>query len=409
MIKSSVEYINNNNIGIYINIFIYNNQILFVNNNIELIRIPLQTGYIHRCKYERKDVRWIPIKKNIEFNNFITINNTCFLNNSEVPGHIGHTLFDSIASQISTLKQSNIEMNKETKIITIQIHKHYEKKVYDIKDIYKTIFGSEICFLDEINQKYENKPILIKKLILGSSKKGVSFYNTKYTADNGYKNAWRDFRDYFYLRYDINTEKEPNKILFINTEKNGRKDRILDNNNDVSNLIKKFDNSMVINWQDVVSLKQQLKLLSQTKCFISICGTAGLNSIFLRDNTIFINLGVQISKNNVGYMDDYVFPALNIKLIYFHDFVKNRNNYAIDLTILEKMINEPNIFIAKNNYSNFGLNLIKILEKQTESEKNNIIFNMLANNLAAGCSQINLGITAIDKNKHYLYDYFMKN
>ena len=168
------------------------------------------------------------------------------------------------------MKQCNIELNKNSKIITLQINKQYEKKFYDVKGIYKTLFKSEKIYMDEFLNDFKTTPVLIKTLIAGSGQKGVSFYNINYIAENGYKNAWLDFRDYCYECYGIKTNDcSNNNIVFVNNE-NATLNRIINNNNN----IKKYfytKNGIIVNWYEMRF--KTIRSFIEKKYLISVDGS----------------------------------------------------------------------------------------------------------------------------------------
>ena len=117
------EYNNNSNgdCVIYYNILFRNGEFhVLNNNNILKNNIYLSRSYYHKLKLNDGFSHvWEPKYINAENVKIDIIEETTtFFCEEDVPGHIGHTLFDSIAAQFASLKICNIELNNKTKIKT---------------------------------------------------------------------------------------------------------------------------------------------------------------------------------------------------------------------------------------------------------------------------------------------------
>lgn len=399
------EYNNKSNgdCVIYKNIILKNGEFYVLNNdnrlknNIYLSRsfynkIKLNDGFSHI---------WEPKYKNIENIDIDIIEEvTTFFCEEEVPGHIGHTLFDSIAAQFASLKICNIDLNNKTKIKTLQKLYRYEKKMdnldkydkkqkpiphartnesfmekTDVKGSYELLFSEKKTYLHNYLKANMNKTILFKCLVVGSAHKGVGSFNYNYKSLNGYNGAWKDFRDYCYLRCGI-VENNPTTILMNNPDENTRSDRQVSGYKNIINVLKNKQNHKLIDWSYIKTLKEQIVLLSNTKIFISLDGSSALNSIFLPDNSILINLGL-VKNKTVYYRSDYVFTACPyFKVIYLNDFLEN--NYRINSSILlNDIINNYEKYYSDNNYSKSSLIIMDFLNTNYSKEKKLFIFNML--------------------------------
>ena len=124
------------------------------------------------------------------------------------------------------------------------------------------------------------------------------------------------------------------------------------------------------------TLKEQIVLLSNTYIYISLDGSSALNSIFLPDNSILINMGL-IDNNRVFYRSDFLFPACSyFKVIYLNDFLQNK--YIINSSILlNDIINNYEKYYSDNNYSKSALMIMNSLNINYSKEKKLFIFNML--------------------------------
>jgi hypothetical protein len=377
----------------YKNLYLLNEKFYFLSPiPINLPSTALSVGYLQKKVYEKRETKWKPIVIN-SLNNLDTIyiKDIVYFNEDEVPNHIGHTLFDSIASQFAALKQCNIVLNEISVILTLQNLKYYEKKYHDVKSSYELLFGKPKIYLDELCQQYKDKIVCFKTFIVGSGNKGVSSYDHTYKAINGYENCWSEFRNYCYLRSGLNDNNTNTKITFASTDKNERKDRIIANDKDICKIISNMTNGLIIRWPELNTFKEQIKVMCETKIYISIDGTAGLNAILLPDNAIYINLGIfKGSEKLVSYMDDYVYSACNFKVIYYHDNIEynylNTSQILINTDFLLKIIYNYSVYFSKENYSNYGLQLLDILKRIPLNQQKQIIFNLRITKLAEGCS-----------------------
>lgn len=404
--KTEFKEFNNKSNGdcvIYYNILFKNGKFYVLNNNSKLNnKIYLSRSYYHKIKLNDGFGHfWEPnYMDNENINIDIVEETTTFICEEDVPGHIGHTVFDSIASQFSTLKICGIEMNNNTKIKTLQKLYRYEKKrinfdeedikqkpipqwrtresaleLPDIKNSYKLLFGEEKTYLYKYSKKNKDKLVLFKCLIIGSAHKGIGSFNYDYKSLNGYNGAWKDFRDYCYLRCDI-VENNPTTILLNNPNINERPDRQVSESKNIINVLKSNPNHKIIDWKDMKTLKEQIVLLSNTYIYISLDGSSALNSIFLPDNSILINMGL-IDNNRVFYRSDFLFPACSyFKVIYLNDFLQNK--YIINSSILlNDIINNYEKYYSDNNYSKSALMIMNSLNINYSKEKKLFIFNML--------------------------------
>jgi hypothetical protein len=423
---SSVRKINN--CFVYNNLVLHNGNVLFVADNEEKLELcALSVGFLHKMRNERRDIRWSP-KKVRRFDGIMDlyIDEICFLNEEEIPGHIGHTVFDAIGSQFSCLKQCGINLDEKSEIMTIQMLRTNESKYHDVKGAYQLFFGKPKIYFDELCDKFKDKTVCIKTLVVGSSKKGVSYYDHTYTGNNGYAGAWREFRDYAYIRCKIDQLQPIDKhILYAVTDTNGRPDRVVGNDIEIRKHIHDLN---IIMWSNMESLCEQILLLSRTRLYISVDGTNGLNSIFLPDDAIFINLGV-ILNDMIGYINDYTYAGCDhIKVIYYQHNVSYKtlrinNSMHINIPLLSDMITHPTKYYAPNNCSLHGLNMKSFIDRLSPMEQKFMIFNFMCSELSTACIQFNYGringrnIQARDTHENpvnsimylYMYHIFMED
>lgn len=391
---------------IYHNILFKNGTFYVLNNNTKLDN----NVYLSRCYYHKISLndglshRWEPIYISNDDINIDKIEETVtFFCEEDVPGHIGHTIIDSIASQFSSLKICGIDLNTKTKIKTLQKLYRYEKKTInfdeedmkqkhiphartaekamelpDVKESYKLLFGEGKTYLHEYSKQNKDKFVLFKCLVVGSSHKGGGSFNYDYKSLNGYDGAWKDFRDYCYIRCNIvKMQSHPKMILLNNPDNDERTDRQVKGSSDIINLLKTQPNSKVISWNNISTLKEQIILMSETHIYISLDGTAALNSIFLPDNSIFINLGILINNDVVHYRSISVFAACNyIKVIYLNDFLQNK--YTVNSSILlNNIINNCQEYYSDDNYPKSALIAKEYLSSINDVNRKLFIFNML--------------------------------
>lgn len=404
---SSVEKINT---GFrYHNILVKDGELWYCTDGDERLELAaLSVGYLHKIRATGKDCRWCPLRAPPFTDDVEYVDNTHYLCDNEVPGHFGHTVFDSISSQYSTLRLCGIPMDKDTRITTIQRPTVNESHYHDIKSAYSLLFGEPVVYLDEFHRQYRGRAVILRTLVVGCSKKGVSFYTTNYVAHNGYIGAWAEFRNYCYLRSGAEGDRRCN-VLFSTTVNNARDDRKLLNDGHICAVINSHPQGKIVDWNAVTTLKEQILLMFHTNIYISIDGTGGLNALFLPQNAIFINLGVQTIGVH-GYMDDYVYPACDMRLIYYHDHLKYNSDagFGIDLVYLTRMIMDPKKYLSHLNYSVYGLKLVAYLRTLSRKDAETLIFNFLITSLANACTMLNNGMINVS-NAHKARDMDMTN
>jgi hypothetical protein len=149
----------------------------------------------------------------------------------------------------------------------------------------------DFCNGGEIYKKKEIKNnIKFKVFLVGSNKAGISSTNKNGVMPGKTINAIEKFRDRFYKIYNIiKIKKEKLNIIIIDSHRYSKVEK--------SNLLKiveyynKEYNINYINWKDIPNFKEQLQIISETDIHISGCGTSMMNFLFLKDNSVHINLG----------------------------------------------------------------------------------------------------------------------
>jgi hypothetical protein len=385
---------------LYNNLLLHNGELLYVADTDEKMEVcALSVGFLHKMRQEKKDVRWSP-KKVRNFDGTIDsyMEEVCFLNEEDVPGHVGHVVFDSVASQFSCLKLCGINLDEKSEITTIQILRPNEAKHHDTKGAYKLFYGKPKIYYDELCDLHMGKTVCIRTLIAGSSKKGVSYFDHTYTGNNGYRGAWGEFRDYAYLRSGAIARKtndpiEEQHVIYATTDSTGRSDRKISNDEEVRAIINDHTQGKIVNWINMGSIRDQILVLCRARVYLSVDGSSGVNAVFLPDDALYINLGAVVN-GYTGHINDFTYTGCDhFKVIYYNDYAQQnrvkRTNLTIDTALLAKMIQNPSGFYANGNRSVHGLKMISYIADLPPLEQKYFIFNLLSTELASACLLIN--------------------
>lgn len=359
--------------------------------------IPLSVGFLQHIRTKQTENRWCPRERSTYHDTVdAELTEIHFFCDNDVAGHIGHVVFDSIASQFATLRLTGIPLSKDTTIRTLQRYKGGERHA-DIKSAYSLIFGEPITYSDKFFERYEGQVVVINTLVTGCSKKGIGYYGTDYCAHNGYVGAWKEFRDYCYLRAGVGGNRDCN-VLYATTV-NGRTDRVIVNDDQVCEVIKTHPNGKIVDWTKMPTLKEQIETMFHTNIYISVDGSSGLNALFLPSNAIFISLGAILPNHRSvpeihGHVNDCVYPACDMRTVYYHDHVKynKQHGYGIDLEKLAYMIVDPKKYLSTRNYSEYGKNFLKYLLSLSPESRKVVVFNALLNAAPFACTMFNYGL-----------------
>lgn len=336
---------------IFNNLYFLNGEFIFNGpvDNIDITEISTYPNVHYRHTNFKK---WFPkiIELSEEQNNFQQITIPYFYLKESLYGHPGHTLMDDVFSVFYTLYKCKLNYNP---LICIVDTPFYDGGAYDCKGIYNLLFGQSAISFDYLIQQHSQ--ICFKTFIVGNSNSGFSSYDNNYVSPYGNK-IWKKFRNAFYERAKIDLESNNNKIIYINTVKNKE---LLEND-----LIKALEKNKIdiVCWGEMSSIEEQLNILKNIKIYITTDGSCALNSIFLPDNSIVINLGRVYAEGDyksIGYCEDYLYPALSfIDVLYFEDY------YNLDIKESRPIPNPNDLIDMINILSNKEIKYNSILDRR---------------------------------------------
>lgn len=228
-----------------------------------------------------------------------------------VNNYITHALADDVFSVFYSLYRCRINYNPCVCIVETSGGETF----HDCKGIFRCLFGQEAIGLNCLKETYSQ--VCFETFVVGNGDSGSISFDSNY-ASPFQDNIWRQFRDAYYKESEIDLEVGK-KILYGDAGKfpiqSDLKDILLTNNVEI------------IRWDYVGDIKEQLRILKGVKIYITTDGAPAINTIFLPDNAIVINLGRVYANGNyrvLGYCSCPLFPALShIDVFYFEDYYLN--------------------------------------------------------------------------------------
>ncbi len=337
----------------YENIYFFNNEFYFLtlDKNIQLQEVKILGGPEHSdCIHKNEYV----FKPNIKFfNNEKEINNFLDKEIIEIKGisnyfshyyehNIGHGLFDALYPSFLTLLNFFNENNNYTNLINLL---HVPGWVCPMKctkdwvlEIMEKFSGNKNLLKNNLDK---NKIYKFEVLIAGSGYAGISSINKNGIMPGKKLNVLSKFRDRFYKNYNINVENTKTlSISIIDSDRYSENDKTLLLK--ICEELNKNHNCNYLNWKDIDDFKKQLNILSKIDIYICSPGTSGNYFPFLREKSIFINLGTNISgAYNINQLMEVNMALLSNDLLidYYNIFQENEYNYDKILKLIDKNIN----------------------------------------------------------------------
>ncbi len=252
----------------------------------------------------------------IEQNDIPLIESPHFYLKETLHYHPVHTLMDDVFSVFYSLYRCGINYNPLVCILDIDNNK--TENAYDCKGIFKFLFGEETIPLHYLQTLYPQ--VCFKTFVVGNGDSGLHSYDSNYAAPFQ-DDIWKQFRDAFYKKTEINL-KLGNKIIYVDSNNFPIKENL-------KNVLEK-NNIEIVHWSDMIHINDQLNFIKDVKIYIAIEGADILNSIFLPDNAMVIDLGRMYANGTykaLGYCVDWIFPSLSyIDVFYFEDYYVNYHN-----------------------------------------------------------------------------------
>lgn len=318
--------------------------------------------------------------------------------------HPVHTIFDDVFSVFYSLYRCKIDYNQM--ICVLDIFNNETEEYYDCKGIFKLLFGNEAITLHYLKRSHQQ--VCFETFVVGNSGSGVSSYDFNYVSPFQ-DNIWRQFRDAIYKKAEI-TLGPADKVIYLSRhyDKYDLEERLKDT-------LKKH-NIEVYNYGGK-DIKEQLDVLKNVKIYITTSGSNALNSVFLPDNAVVINLGRVYASNDykiITYGEDYLYPSLSyIDVLYFEDYYSltiNEHDTIPEPNDLIEMVNavigEKNPLLMKRNniyknfasvvidkipavlkLNNFSPNARLLFENYSVKERIEMIERFKGGNLSFACSE----------------------
>jgi hypothetical protein len=258
---------------------------------------------------------WSPsIRELPEDNTIPVIETTHFYLKETLNSHPAHVLLDDVFSVFYGLYKCKLDY--DPCVCIIEMHERYDKiDFYDWRGAFKCLFGQEAITFHHF--KRTSAKVCFKTFVVGNGDLGLHSYDSNYAAPFQ-DDIWKQFRNALYKKSDINLELG-NKIIYVDS-----------NNFPIKDNLKKVlekNNIEIIHWSDMLQMKDQLNFLKNVKIYIATEGADILNSIFLPDNAMVIDLGRMYAIDDykaLGYCVDWAFPSLSyIDVFYFEDYYTN--------------------------------------------------------------------------------------
>lgn len=187
----------------------------------------------------------------------------------------------------------------------------------------------DFCYGGEFiikNSTPRDSNIKFNCLIVGAERVGISSTNKLGIMPGKSKYALEKLRNRFFKIYKIIEQKRNNiNILFTNSARHTQEEKktfeqLMDY------LIKKKFYIRHIDWKDIKSFKEQLKIMNETDIQISSAGSAMLNFPFMNKNSININLGVKsyTSRTTPTLLETNICLLSNEIYTDFYDIYKHK-------------------------------------------------------------------------------------
>ena len=224
------------------------------------------------------------------------INELCIRYNTAWRHNPGHALWESLYSAYVLLLNYNME---HSNFYNVLLENDKTDENVQSSDFLKVFSG-----LDDRYFYWENisndKIYVFRNLLTGIGKIGQRIYEYPVTMNipgNIRFNAVKKFVERFYKKYEIGEHNQKIndiiKIIIIDNKRFTDENKTILKN--IVNYFNKFKNIEMsyIDFKNIPSFKDQLKLVSETNIYISSVGTGLMLHPFLRPGSIVINLGVK--------------------------------------------------------------------------------------------------------------------
>ena len=373
----------------YENIYLLNNKFYFLTQDkkvdlqeVKLLGGPEHTDFVNENQYLFKpNIKYLSNENEIKdflLGEIIEIKGIVNFFSHYYNHNVGHGLYDAIyPSFLTFLNYCNNSLDY-TNLINIL---HVPEWISNVKcskewllEIMEKFSGKKNLILNNLDK---NKIYKFQILLAGSGYAGISAINRKGIMPGKELNALAKFRNRFYQKYNICIEntKELN-ITIVDSDRytDNDKEILLKINNELNNLYK----CSYINWKDIDSFDEHLNIMSNTDIYISSPGTSGNYFPFLREKSIFINLGTNISgEYNIKQLMEVNMALLSndILIDYYDIFKEDEYKYNEINKLVNKNINLHSKITLENNivYEPKIPNYIKIWQELFSSNNSDLI------------------------------------
>ena len=135
--------------------------------------------------------------------------------------HPAHTLMDDVFSVFYSLYRC--KLNYDTFTCVIDMLPEYDNtSFYDCKGMYKCLFGQEAITLAYFKRTYSK--ICFDTFVVGNGDSGLHSYDCNYAAPFQ-DNIWKQFRNAFYKKAEVNLESG-NNIIYVDSNNSPIKENL---------------------------------------------------------------------------------------------------------------------------------------------------------------------------------------
>jgi len=357
------------------NLYFVNNEFIYLSStkNIELKEVNIRTDLREDTKFKPKIVKVLDSNTFIKNNNVEIIEENTLYATHDYHHNIVHALYDVLYPLYLIFLNFNIlnenkEFNIFLNLITNQLKpfKGNCSREYNL-EVFKKFSKGKLFLNSTIKKNY-----CFKNLICGIGLAGVSSINKKGIMPGKDLYVLEKFRNRMMNCYNIVYPKKSNKII-LGIIKGGRF-----SNEDYTILNKiqsKYNNDNIeckfIDYYNIQSFEEQLKLISKIHIHISHPGTSMFNFIFLNNNSIHINTGC-IFNGFPSLLESNICALSNNISVKYYDIHKYKKILYEPLNyIINESINDiNNKLVLKNEIPLF----IKIWQELCEKDVKTIEF-----------------------------------
>lgn len=359
----------------YNNLYFINNEFIYISStkHIELNEVYIRTDLKDNTKFKPKLLKVLDSDAFIKENNVEIIEEITLYASHDFHHNIVHALFDVLYPLYLiyinfNISNENKEFNIFLNLITNQLKpfKGNCSREYSL-EVFKKFCKGNLFLNTKIKKNY-----CFKNLICGIGLAGVSSINKKGIMPGKDLYVLEKFRNRMMSCYNIEYPKKSNKIN-IGIIKGGRF------NNEEYTILNKIQNKynndntkcMFIDYYNIQSFEEQLKLISKINIHISHPGTSMFNFVFLNDNSIHINTGC-IYNEFPSLLESNICALSNNILVKYYDIHKYKKILyePIKNIINESINNINNQLVLKNEIPTF----IKIWQELCEKDVKTIKF-----------------------------------